>query len=253
MRWRTRRPPSCHQPWVSPVSSRTRAGSLKKIWQETAKTSGSPKPSSSGARKPGVHPHVAVQQHHDIVPGGAKARVRAAAETQVRGQGQQFHLRKRGAHEIGAAIGRAVVHHDDFVFRIAGQGGGDRGQVLLQQVPAVPVGDDHGGGGGPRPLACSGAPAPPAPVERTPENVGGGQRHRARRHQQRRQQQQGQRPKNAFQEGHVNWPGGPGPGPPCGPASPNGRRGTGPPGPPSGALPPATGEPRRSAPQVPFR
>src|SRR5271157_6019483 len=52
MRWRTRNPPSCHQPWVSPVSSRTLAGSLKKIWQETEKTSGSAKPSSSGARNP---------------------------------------------------------------------------------------------------------------------------------------------------------------------------------------------------------
>src|ERR1035437_3271502 len=51
MRWRTRRLPSCHQPWVRPVSSRSRFGSVKKIWQETAKTSGSPKPSSRGARK----------------------------------------------------------------------------------------------------------------------------------------------------------------------------------------------------------
>ncbi len=126
-----------------------------------------------------VHPHVAVQQHHDIVPGGAKARVRAAAETQVRGQGEEFHLWKRGADEIGAAIGAAVVHHDDLVFRIAGSGGGDRGQVLFQQLPAVPVGDDDGGGGGPRPLALLRCARPPAPVERTPENVGGGQRQRA--------------------------------------------------------------------------
>src|ERR1017187_7106616 len=54
MRWRTRRPPSCHQPWVRPVSSRSLFGSVKKIWQETAKTSGSRKPSSSGARKSGA-------------------------------------------------------------------------------------------------------------------------------------------------------------------------------------------------------
>src|ERR1039457_4062061 len=54
MRWRTRRPPSCHQPWVRPVSSRSLAGSVKKIWQETAKSSGSRKPSSSGARKSGA-------------------------------------------------------------------------------------------------------------------------------------------------------------------------------------------------------
>src|ERR1019366_2150544 len=54
MRWRTRRLPSCHQPWVRPVSSRRLVGSVKKIWQETAKTSGSLKPSSRGARKSGA-------------------------------------------------------------------------------------------------------------------------------------------------------------------------------------------------------
>src|SRR5215471_564838 len=54
MRCRTRNPPSCHQPCVSPVSSRSFAGSLKKIWQETANTSGSRNPSSNGARKSGA-------------------------------------------------------------------------------------------------------------------------------------------------------------------------------------------------------
>src|ERR1700682_4491403 len=54
MRWRTRKLPSCHHPCVNPVSSRTLLGSLKKIWQETAKTPGSPKASSRGARKSGV-------------------------------------------------------------------------------------------------------------------------------------------------------------------------------------------------------
>src|ERR1017187_8541572 len=52
MRWRTRSAPSCHQLCVRPVSWRTLAGSLKKIWQETEKTVGSVKPSRSGARKP---------------------------------------------------------------------------------------------------------------------------------------------------------------------------------------------------------
>src|ERR1035441_2628967 len=51
MRWRTRRLPSCHQPCVRPVSSRSLAGSVKKIWQATANTSVSLKPSSKGARK----------------------------------------------------------------------------------------------------------------------------------------------------------------------------------------------------------
>src|ERR1019366_5572424 len=39
---------------VRPVSSRSLFGSVKKIWQETVKTSGSRKPSSSGARKSGA-------------------------------------------------------------------------------------------------------------------------------------------------------------------------------------------------------
>src|ERR1035441_7369372 len=51
MRWRTRRLPSCHQPCVRPVSSRSLAGSVQYMWQETANTSASPKPSSRGARK----------------------------------------------------------------------------------------------------------------------------------------------------------------------------------------------------------
>ena len=84
MRCRTRSAPSCHQPCVRPVSSRSLSGSLKKIWQETANTSGSRKPSSSGARKSGVHPHVAVQQHHDVVLRRAEAGIRAAAEAQIR-------------------------------------------------------------------------------------------------------------------------------------------------------------------------
>src|SRR3954452_2086904 len=54
MRCRTRSIPSCHHACVSPVSSRTFVGSLKKIWQDTANTSGSAKPSSSGARKSGA-------------------------------------------------------------------------------------------------------------------------------------------------------------------------------------------------------
>ena len=54
MRWRTRKLPSRHQPCVRPVSSRTLWGSMKKIWQETAKTAASAKPSRSGARKSGA-------------------------------------------------------------------------------------------------------------------------------------------------------------------------------------------------------
>src|ERR1700690_823879 len=54
MRWLSRSAPSCHEPWVRPVSSRLRFGSLKNIWQETAKTLSLRKPASRGARKSGA-------------------------------------------------------------------------------------------------------------------------------------------------------------------------------------------------------
>jgi len=119
--------------------------SAKKIWQATAKTWGSRKPSSKGARKVGSHAHVAVEQHHDVVPGGANTRIGTTAEAQIARQCDELDLRERGPDEIGAAVGRAVVDHHDFVIGIAGQGFDHRGQVLLQQVLSVPVGDDDGG------------------------------------------------------------------------------------------------------------
>ena len=51
MRCRTRSPPFSHHPCVNPVSSRNFAGSLKKIWHDTANTFSSANPSSSGRRK----------------------------------------------------------------------------------------------------------------------------------------------------------------------------------------------------------
>jgi hypothetical protein len=89
----------------------------------------------------GRHPHIAVQQHHDAIPGGANAGVGAAAKAQVLGERQQPHLRKPLGHEGRAAVGGTIVHHHDFVPGVAGQRGNHRRQVLLQQVFAVPVGD----------------------------------------------------------------------------------------------------------------
>ena len=40
-----------------------------------------------------LHPHVAVQQHHDVVLRGTEARVRAAAEAQILFERKQLHLR----------------------------------------------------------------------------------------------------------------------------------------------------------------
>ena len=72
----------------------------------------------------------------------AKTRVRAAAETQILRQRQHFHAAEMSrASELGAAVGRPVVDDHDLVFRIARQRGFNRGQILFQQVAAVPVGD----------------------------------------------------------------------------------------------------------------
>ena len=58
---------------VRPVSSRSFAGSLKNIWQETAKTSSSVKPSSRGCKEAGLDAHIAVEKHDDVVLRGAEA------------------------------------------------------------------------------------------------------------------------------------------------------------------------------------
>ena len=106
-------PPSSHQPCVRPVSSRSLLGSLKKIWQETAKTFAIGEAFEQRREEVGRHAHVAVEQHDDVVPGCAEAGVRAAAEAEIRGQRQHLHRGKCLAHELGAAVGRAVVDHDD--------------------------------------------------------------------------------------------------------------------------------------------
>jgi len=92
------------------------------------------------------HPHIAVQQHHDIVLRRAKAGVGAAPESQVARQRLQVHLREVGAQVLRAAIGGAVVHHHDFVLHVAGQRRDHARQVLLQQVAPVPIWNDYTGG-----------------------------------------------------------------------------------------------------------
>src|ERR1035438_9628982 len=96
------------------------------------------------------HLHIAVQQHDDVVPGGAESGIRAAAKTEIPLERQHLHVRKRPPHELGAAIRRPIVDHDDLVFRIVGQGGDYRREVALEEVAPVPVGDYYGGGTGER-------------------------------------------------------------------------------------------------------
>ena len=92
----------------------------------------------------GSHPHVAVQQHHDVVLRGAEAGIGAAAEAQVLRQRQHRHIGKRRPQKIGAAIRGAVVHHQDLVGGVAGERRTNAGNVFRQQVFPVPVGNHHG-------------------------------------------------------------------------------------------------------------
>ena len=94
------------------------------------------------------HAHIAVEQNHDVIGGGAESGIGAAAETEILFEAYKSYLGEVGAYEFGAAIGGAIIHHHDFVSRIAGQGGDDGGQVLREQIATVPVGNDHAGGGG---------------------------------------------------------------------------------------------------------
>ncbi len=100
------------------------------------------------------HPHVAVEQHHDVVLGGSKSGVGAASEAQVVRQREHLYLRKTLPDELSAAVLGAVVHHDDFVRMLILGGGDHRGQILLDQIPAVPVGNDNRSCGGCRFCAC---------------------------------------------------------------------------------------------------
>ncbi len=59
------------------------------------------------------HPHVAIEQHHDIVLRGAEPGVGAASESEVLDQREHADLWKMFAHERGAAVFGAVVDDDD--------------------------------------------------------------------------------------------------------------------------------------------
>ena len=64
--------------------------------------------------KIGLDPHVAVQQHYDIVFRGAKSGIRTAAEAEILRQGKQLHFGIVRGDPIRAAIDGTVVDHDDF-------------------------------------------------------------------------------------------------------------------------------------------
>ena len=148
----------------------------------------------------GRHPHIAVQQDHDVVFRRAESGVGAAAESQVARQRHQLDLRETGADKLRAAICGAVVHHHDLVVRIARQGGDDGRQILFQQVAAVPVGDDHGGGTRP-----SGA-LRTAARSFARQQIGDGQQQNAQREEEARVKQR-ECAQEALQQGHDRTPG----------------------------------------------
>ena len=126
----------------------------KKIWQETANTRSSRKPSSRAAGNP-ARPACRCSTTPRCRFSRRGIRLRSAAEAQIAVERQQFHLRKRLAHEFGAAIGRTVIDYDNLVDPDCREGRDHRRQVPLQQIPAVPIGDHHarrsaGGGSGGR-------------------------------------------------------------------------------------------------------
>ena len=146
------------------------------------------------------HPHIAVQQDHDVVGGGPESGIGAAAEAEVLFERYQLHLGKVAEHELGAAIPGAVIHHHDFVGRIARQGGDDGGQVLPEQIAPVPIGDDHAGGGGTdhRLWWSVGRSSGCTPSGHEPHQVGRQHGQRRQREQQWRNEQQRQSAENPF-------------------------------------------------------
>ena len=97
-------------------------------------------------QKIGRHAHVAVQQHDDVVLGGAEAGIGAAAEAQILGQREHRDVREmwragnRRCHRWSRCPPRG--------FRCRGLPASAvqmLGDVLREQVSAVPVGDHHGG------------------------------------------------------------------------------------------------------------
>ena len=89
------------------------------------------------------HPHVAVEQDHNIVLRCPETSVRPAAEAEVFRQCDQLHLRVVTTYPLCAAIGGTVIDQHYFAARMMPDRRHPRGQKALQQVTPVPVGDDE--------------------------------------------------------------------------------------------------------------
>src|SRR5579871_4918405 len=76
--------------------------------------------------------HVAIEQNDDIVAGGAEPSVRSTAEAEIVFQRDHANLRESLANEVGAAIGRTIVDHDDFASGDALRGGDYGRQIFFE-------------------------------------------------------------------------------------------------------------------------
>ena len=202
-RWRTRRPPSCHQPCVRPVSSRSFAGSLKKIWQETAKTCASAKPSSSGARKSGstrmsLLSSTTIRSSRRGIPRSIRRR---SPDSSV--ERHQLHFAESAARTNSALP--SVEPLSTTTISLPGLPASasttDGRYFSSKSLPfQLGITTEAARVRGARIVrAAFAGDAPKA----SHSKIGDRQRQGADRHQERREQQQRQRAQQAFQEGHV--------------------------------------------------
>ena len=134
---------------MRPVSSRALVGSEKKIWQETAKTFSSVKAGEQGREKIGLHAHVAVEQHDDIVLRGAEPGVRSASEARdfrrARAGGPSGNVsRTNAALPSSEPLSTTMIRCRDGL-RCAAI---TEGEIFVEQIAAVPVGNDDRSRGG---------------------------------------------------------------------------------------------------------
>ncbi len=117
------------------------------------------KPRQQRREEIGFDAHIGIEQSHNIVFGRTETGIRAAAEAQIFRQSQNADLRVIQTNPFGASIGRSVIHDDNFAPRMVFDCRDPRRKKTLQQLPAIPVGDDKRGGVCPR-LCVARKPAP---------------------------------------------------------------------------------------------
>src|SRR5262249_19148757 len=119
------------------------------------------KPLQQRLEKARLHPHIAVEQDDNVVARRSNAGVGASAEAQISLELQHPYVREMLFEEGGAAIGGGVVDDDNFVLGVSSQRRPHRRQILLEQLPPIPVRDHNAGCSRGRLLVRWPDPAPP--------------------------------------------------------------------------------------------